>query len=43
LDAIRPTTTSPWVAVPGRRSPAAGAHDGPPELDQLEVEVYFAG
>jgi putative glutamine amidotransferase len=31
------------VAVSGRRRPAAGAHDGPPELDQLEVEVYFAG
>lgn len=31
------------MAVSGRRRPAAGAHDGPPQLDQLEVEVYFAG
>jgi len=31
------------VAVSGRRRAAAGAHDGPPQLDQLEVEVYFAG
>ncbi len=34
---------SPLVAVSGRRRSAAGAHDGPPQLDQLEVEVYFAG
>ena len=31
------------MAVSGRRRLAAGAHDGPPQLDQLEVEVYFAG
>ena len=40
---MSPTTTPPLVAVSGRRRPAAGAHDGPSELDQLEVEVYFAG
>ena len=42
-DATSPTTAPPLVAVSGRRRPAAGAHDGPPQLDQLEVEVYFAG
>ena len=36
-------TAPPLVAVSGRRRLAAGAHDGPPQLDQLEVEVYFAG
>lgn len=35
--------TLPLVAVSGRRRLAAGAHDGPPQLDHLEVEVYFAG
>lgn len=36
-------TGPPLVAVSGRRRTAAGAHDGPPALDVLEVEVYFAG
>lgn len=36
-------TGPPLVAVSGRRRLAAGAHDGPPQLDTLEVEVYFAG
>src|SRR4051794_30127822 len=36
-------TAPPLVAVTGRRRPALGVHDGPSELDQLEVEVYFAG
>ena len=36
-------TAPPLVAVTGRRRPAAGVHDGPPQLDLLEVEVYFAG
>ena len=35
--------TAPLVAVSGRRRLAAGAHDGPAQLDTLEVEVYFAG
>lgn len=34
---------APLVAVTGRRRSAAGAHDGPPALDALAVEVYFAG
>src|SRR3954451_15473371 len=33
----------PLIAVTGRRRPAAGVHDGPSQLDLLEVEVYFAG
>lgn len=34
---------TPLVAVSGRRRRAAGAHDGPAQMDELEVEVYFAG
>lgn len=33
----------PIVGVSGRRRLAAGAHDGPAALDELDVEVYFAG
>ncbi len=36
-------TRRPLVAVSGRRRAAGGAHDGPPQLDLLEVEVYFTG
>jgi putative glutamine amidotransferase len=38
-----PMTAPPLIAVTGRRRPAAGVHDGPSQLDLLEVEVYFAG
>lgn len=33
----------PLVGISGRRRLAAGAHDGPSALDELDVEVYFAG
>jgi putative glutamine amidotransferase len=33
----------PIVGVSGRRRLAAGSHDGPAALDDLDVEVYFAG
>lgn len=33
----------PIVGISGRRRLAAGAHDGPALLDDLDVEVYFAG
>lgn len=33
----------PVVGVSGRRRLAAGSHDGPAALDDLDVEVYFAG
>ncbi|TCK26206.1 gamma-glutamyl-gamma-aminobutyrate hydrolase family protein [Pseudonocardia endophytica] len=36
-------TAPPIVGISGRRRPAAGAHDGPAALDELDVEVYFAG
>lgn len=34
---------TPLIGISGRRRSAAGAHDGPPALDALRVEVYFAG
>ncbi|MDQ4118333.1 MAG: gamma-glutamyl-gamma-aminobutyrate hydrolase family protein [Actinomycetota bacterium] len=33
----------PLVGISGRRRAAAGAHDGPSAMDELDVEVYFAG
>jgi putative glutamine amidotransferase len=33
----------PLIAVTGRRRSAAGLNAGPPQLDALEAELYFAG
>jgi putative glutamine amidotransferase len=33
----------PLIAVTGRRRSAAGLNAGPPQLDVLEAELYFAG
>ncbi|MHC1561478.1 gamma-glutamyl-gamma-aminobutyrate hydrolase family protein [Actinomycetospora sp. C-140] len=35
--------SAPLIAVTGRRRSAAGVHSGPPSLDALEIEAYFAG
>ena len=34
---------APLVGVTGRRRSARGVHSGPPALDRLTLEIYFAG
>ena len=43
MDTVRPVDRGPLIAVTGRRRSAAGIHTGPPTLDALEIEAYFAG